>query len=129
MEIQVIKTNKAPVPVGPYSQAIQAGEFIFCSGQIALDPETGELFSGDIETETARVMNNLKAVLEAAGSSFDRVVKTTIFVRDMNDFGRINTVYGSFFNPSSPPARATIQISALPKGANVEIECTALSGL
>ena len=126
MEIQEVKTDKAPAPVGPYSQAIKAGEFIFCSGQIALDPETGELVNPDIETETAKVMENLKAVLEAAGSSLDRVVKTTIFVRDMNDFGSINKVYGSFFSTSSPPARATVQIAALPKGAGVEIECIAL---
>lgn len=126
MDIQEVKTGKAPAPVGPYSQAIKAGEFIFCSGQIALDPETGELVNPDIETETAKVMENLKAVLEAAGSSLDRVVKTTIFVMDMNDFGLVNKVYSSFFSTSSPPARATVQIAALPKGAGVEIECIAL---
>ena len=127
MEKRDVKTPKAPEPVGPYSQAVKTGEFVFCSGQIALDPETGELVSGSIEAETTRVMENLKAVLEAAGSSLERVVKATIFVKDMNDFGRINAVYGSFFSGSIPPARATVQVAALPKGANVEIECIALS--
>ena len=126
MEKQIIQTHKAPDPVGPYSQAIKSGVFIFCSGQIALDPETGDLVNPDIETETAKVMENLKAVLKAAGSSFDMVVKTTIFVRDMNDFERVNNVYISFFSTLSPPARATVQVAALPKGAGVEIECIAL---
>ena len=125
MEIREIRTDDAPAPVGPYSQAVQAGDFIFCSGQIALDPETGAYVAADIGTETIRVMENLKAVLAAAGSSLDRVVKTTIYVRDMNDFAVINKAYGSFF-ASSPPARATIQVAALPKGAGVEIECIAV---
>ena len=125
MTKQEIKTRKAPEPVGPYSQAIKAGSFIFCSGQIAIDSSTGESVNKDIETETAFVMENLKAVLEAAGSSLDSVVKTTIFVRDINDFRRINSIYGSYFNNTSPPARATVQAAGLPKGAGVEIECIA----
>ncbi|MBT4484542.1 MAG: RidA family protein [Candidatus Latescibacteria bacterium] len=128
MEKRDIKTSKAPEPVGPYSQAVKTGDFIFCSGQIALDPKTGELLSDSIEAETTLVMENLKAVLEAAGSSLERVVKTTIFVTDMNDFGSINAVYGSFFGGSIPPARATVQVASLPKGARVEVECIALSG-
>ena len=126
MEKQEIKTAKAPDPVGPYSQAIKAGEFIFCSGQIAIDPKTGEFEGSGIEAETTRVMKNLKAVLEASGSSLDRVIKTTIFVQDMSDFARINAVYGSYFNDTLQPARATIQVAGLPKGAAVEIECIAL---
>lgn len=128
MEKQEIKTSSAPDPVGPYSQAIKAGELIFCSGQIALDPETGELVTADIKAETSRVMENLKAVLEAAGSSLDRVVKTTIFVRDIADFSRINSVYASYFSNTVPPARSTVQVAGLPKGAGIEIECIALSG-
>ena len=127
MEKHEIKTTSAPDPVGPYSQAIKAGELIFCSGQIALDPKTGKLVTAGIEAETSRVMENLKAVLKATGSSLDRVVKTTIFVRDMADFGRINSVYGSYFNNTVPPARSTVQVAELPKGAGVEIECIALS--
>ena len=125
MEKQEVRTDKAPAPLGPYSQAIVAGGFVFCSGQIALIPETGEMDSATIETETARVMENLKTVLEAAGSSLGKVVKTTIFVRDMNDFARINEVYGSYFKGVAP-ARATIQAAALPKDAGVEVECVAL---
>ena len=104
MEKQEVKTTKAPEPVGPYSQAVKAGEYVFCSGQIALDPETGELVSGDIETETRLAMENLKAVLEAEGSSLDKVVKTTIFLRDISDFKRINNIYALYFN-KLPPAR------------------------
>jgi len=125
MEKRKVVTDAAPPPVGPYSQAILAGGFVFCSGQIALDPETGELAGSDIGGETAVVMENLKAVLSAAGTSLDRVVKTTIYITDMADFGRVNAVYGSYFPDSSPPARATVQVAALPKGARVEIECIA----
>ena len=125
MEKREVRTTNAPEPVGPYSQAIIAGEFIFCSGQIALKPTTGELINKDIESETAQVMKNLKAVLESAGSSLDMVVKTTIFLRDMNDFVRVNEVYGSCFG-EIPPARATVQAANLPKGANVEIDCIAV---
>lgn len=126
MDIRTIKTTNAPLPVGPYSQAIQTGGLLFCSGQIALDPATGALADDTIENETARVMDNLKAVIEAGGSSLDRIVKTTIFITDMNDFGRVNAVYGAYFAGGNPPARSTIQVAALPKGAHVEVECIAL---
>ena len=121
-----IKTDKAPAPIGPYSQAVQAGGFIFCSGQIALDPLTGKLDDSDVESETIRVMENLKAVLEAEGSSLDRVVKTTIFLRDMSDFKRINSIYALYFN-NLPPARSTVQVASLPKSVSVEIDCIALA--
>ena len=124
MEKKEIRTDRAPSPVGPYSQAVQSGGFIFCSGQIALEPDTGKLMDADIESETKRAMENLKAVLEAAGSSLDHVVKTSIFLRDINDFGRVNSVYASYFK-DIPPARSTVQAAALPKGAGVEIECIA----
>ncbi|HUT63877.1 MAG TPA: Rid family detoxifying hydrolase [Anaerolineae bacterium] len=126
-EKRKVITSKAPVPVGPYSQAIKAGDFIFCAGQIALDPETGELVNTNIETETARAIENLKEVLEAAGSSLDRVVKTTIFMINIRDFERMNTVYSSYFSGAAPPARSTVQVDALPKGAGIEIECIALA--
>jgi len=126
METRRIVTDAAPPPVGPYSQAILAGDLVFCSGQIALDPKTGEIAGSDIEAETTVVMENLKAVLSAAGTGLDRVVKTTIYITDMADFGRVNAVYGSYFPTSSHPARATVQVAALPKGARVEIECIAV---
>ncbi|MFC1538047.1 RidA family protein [Candidatus Latescibacterota bacterium] len=125
MDKHIVKTDNAPDPVGPYSQAVYAGQFVFCSGQIAINPSTGEIVNNDIESETAQVMDNLKAVLEAAGSSFGSVVKTTIFTRNMGDFVRINNIYGNYFG-ENPPARATIEVSALPKDVNVEIECIAL---
>ena len=125
MDRTVINTGQAPTPVGPYSQAVVCGGFVFCSGQIALEPGTGALVDRDIESETARVMENLRAVLEAARSSLERVVKTTIFLRDMGDFARVNEVYGSYF-ASNPPARSTVQVAALPKGVRVEIECISL---
>lgn len=125
MEKHIVKSDKAPAPVGPYSQAVVSGGFVFCSGQIPLDPAAGPLVTGDIGSETARVMENLKAVLEEAGSSMDDVVKTTIFLTDMGDFSRVNAVYGSFFR-EMPPARSTVQVAALPKGARVEIECVAV---
>ncbi len=124
MEKKIVQTDTAPTPVGPYSQAVSCGGFVFCSGQIALEPGTGVLVDRDVESETARVMENLQAVLEAAGSSLSKVVKTTIFLRDINDFARVNEIYGSFFD-THPPARSTIQVAALPKGVRVEIECIA----
>ncbi len=127
MDKEIIRTGAAPEPVGPYSQAVRAGGFIFCSGQIALDPATGTMVDGGVEAQTARVMESLKAVLAAAGSSLDRVVKTTIYVRDMNDFATVNRVYGSFFGGSAPPARATVQVGSLPKDAAVEIDCIAMA--
>ena len=124
MDKKTVNTPGAPAPVGPYSQAIVSGGLVFCSGQIPLDPKTGAMVEGDIAVEAARVMENLKAVLEAAGSSLDKVVKTTIFLTDLGDFARVNEVYGAFFQ-TAPPARSTIQVGALPKGARVEIECIA----
>ncbi len=125
MEKREVKTENAPAPVGPYSQAVIAGGFVFCSGQIALDPRTGTIVGNDIESETKQVMENLKAVLESAGSSFDRVVKTTIFLKNMDDFARANEVYGRYFG-EIPPARSTVEVVKLPKGASVEIDCLAL---
>ncbi len=122
---EVIATDAAPGAIGPYSQAIRAGGVLYCSGQIALDPQTMEVVGGDIAAETHRVMKNLGAVLEAGGSSFGQVVKTTILLTDLGDFGAVNEVYGSYF-PEAPPARACYQVSALPKGVRVEIEAMAL---
>ena len=120
-----IKTEKAPEAIGPYSQAIMANGFVFASGQIAIDPSTGELKTGTIEEQTRLVLNNLKAVLEAAGSSFDKVVKCTVFLQDMNDFSPMNAVYGEFFKPPYP-ARAAVQVARLPKDVKIEIEAIAI---
>jgi 2-iminobutanoate/2-iminopropanoate deaminase len=122
---QIVSTKNAPAAVGPYSQGIRVGELIFTAGQIALVPQTGKLVEGDIEAQTRQVMQNLAAILEAAGSSLANIVKTTVFVTDINDFARVNQVYGSFFN-DAPPARSTIQVAALPLGAKVEIEAVAI---
>ena len=122
---EVITADQAPRAIGPYSHAIRVGEFIYTSGQIALDPATGELVAGGIEEQTRRVWQNLAAVLEAAGSRLDRVVKTTVFMSDLGEFSRMNAVYAEFF-PAHPPARSTIQVAALPKGGKIEIECVAL---
>lgn len=120
---KIISTNQAPAAVGPYSQAVVSNPFVFTSGQIPLDPATGALVPGGIEAETDQVLKNLKAVLEAAGSSLSRVIKTTVFLRDMNEFAAMNKIYASYF-PSEPPARSTVQ-AVLPKGASVEIEAVA----
>jgi 2-iminobutanoate/2-iminopropanoate deaminase len=123
-----IATPDAPKAIGPYSQAVAApaaGRLLFLSGQIPLDPRTGELVRGTIEEETRRVMENLKAVLAAAGAGFEHVVKTTIYLTDLADFTRVNEVYGGFLGPV-PPARATVQVAALPRGARVEIDATAV---
>lgn len=120
---KIISTNQAPAAVGPYSQAVVSHPFVFTSGQIPLDPATGALAPGGIEAETDQVLKNLKAVLEAAGTSLSRVIKTTVFLRDMNEFAAMNKIYASYF-PSEPPARSTIQ-AILPKGASVEIEAVA----
>jgi len=125
MNKRAVRTAEAPAPVGPYSQAIVAGDFVFCAGQIALDPVTGALVIGGIRLETARVMENLLVVLREAGCSMENVVKTTIYLRDMNDFAAVNEVYGTFFK-DTPPARATVQAARLPRDAGVEIECIAL---
>jgi 2-iminobutanoate/2-iminopropanoate deaminase len=124
MAERAIATERAPRAIGPYSQAIVAGDLLFLSGQIPLDPQTGELVSGTIEAETNRVMQNLGAVLAAAGVSYGDVVKTTIYLVDLGDFAAVNEVYGGFF-PGIPPARATVQVAALPRGARVEIEAIA----
>ncbi len=120
-----IKTDKAPKAIGPYSQAIMANGLIFASGQIAINPSTGELITGTIEEETRLVLNNLKAVLEAAGSSFDKVIKCTVYLQNMDDFSRMNAVYGEFFKPPYP-ARAAVQVARLPRDVKVEIEAIAI---
>ena len=122
-----VATENAPAAIGPYAQAITAGDLIFCSGQIPLDPATNQLVEGGIDIQTRRVLDNLAAVLQAAGSSLDQVVKTTIFFADMDDFGTVNTIYGEYF-ASEPPARATVQVARLPRDVRVEIEAIALRG-
>jgi 2-iminobutanoate/2-iminopropanoate deaminase len=124
MERQVVSTDQAPKAIGPYSQAIRVGDFVFCAGQAGLEPATGVLVKGGIEAETRRVLQNLAAVLQAAGSSMSRVVKTTVFLTNMDEFQKMNAVYAEFF-PSAPPARSTVQVSRLPKDACVEIEVIA----
>ncbi|MCE1226755.1 MAG: RidA family protein [Geobacteraceae bacterium] len=119
-----IATDKAPAAIGPYSQAVVAGGLLFCSGQIPLDPVSGELVVGTVEQETERVMENLRGVLEAAGTNFDHLVKTTIYLTDMADFAAVNQVYGQYFS-TIKPARATVAVAALPRGARVEIEAVA----
>ena len=123
---QIIFTEKAPAPIGPYSQAVLMGNTLYTSGQIALHPQTGELVMDDIETETKQVMENMKAVLEAAGMTFKNVLKVTIFISNMDDFARINSVYGSYFNEKTAPARETVQVARLPKSVNVEISMIAV---
>ncbi len=121
----VISTEKAPKAIGPYSVAIQTDGMVFCSGQIALDPATGELIAGDVEAQTRQVLTNLKNVLDASGSGLEHVVKTTVFLKDMADFPKMNAIYGEFFT-TAPPARSTIAVAGLPKGGLVEIEAIAL---
>ena len=123
---KIIFTENAPAPIGPYNQAVLKGNTLYTSGQIAIDPKTGELVTATIEVETEQVMQNMKAVLEAAGMTFDNVVKTTIFIMDMNDFAKINSVYGSYFNETTAPARETVQVACLPKNVNVEISMIAI---
>lgn len=124
---RVIACGGAPAAIGPYSQAVQAGGFLFVSGQIPLDPATGELVGGGIAAQTQRALESLRAILEAGGSGLDRVVKTTLYVTDLGAFAEINAVYGRFFG-TEPPARATVQVAALPRGAGIEIEAVALAG-
>ncbi len=126
MERQVVNTAQAPKAIGPYSQGIRVGDFIFCAGQAGLDPATGRLVEGGIEAETRRVLKNLSAVLDEAGTSLKNVVKTTVFLTDMNEFKTMNAVYAEFF-PSNPPARSTVQVARLPADARVEIEAIAVS--
>ena len=126
MTKKIIFTEKAPAPIGPYNQAVLIGNTLYTSGQIALDPETMHLVLHSIETETQQVMNNLKAVLEAAAMTFENVVKTTIYLTDMNDFTKVNAIYGSYFDEKTAPARETVQVSALPKNVNIEIAMIAM---
>lgn len=127
MERKVIYSKAAPAPIGPYSQAIQAGEFVFCSGQIPLDPKTGDLIQGDIAVQTQRILENFEAVLAAAGSSLARTVKLTVYLTAMGDFAVLNKVLSEKF-PLDPPARAVVEVKALPKGAAVEMDLIALKG-
>ena len=124
MEKKAVQTRDAPEAIGPYSQAIVSDGYVFCSGQVPLDPSTGELIEGSIADQTRRCMASLESVLSAAGSDIGKVVKTTIYLIDMDDFVEVNEAYGEFF-PHEPPARATVQVAGLPKGARVEIECVA----
>jgi 2-iminobutanoate/2-iminopropanoate deaminase len=123
---QIISTSEAPAAIGPYSQAVRSGNFLFCSGQIPLDPKSGQIVPGDIAAQTRRVLENIGAVLKAEGLTFENIVKTTIFLTDLGDFQTVNEIYGSYFK-QQPPARSTVQVSALPKGAKVEIEVVAVA--
>ena len=125
MKKKVIQTDKAPKALGPYSQAIQAGNLLFLSGQIPIDPATGELVAGDIAEKTRRVMENIKAVLESQGLSMEDVVKSTVFLKSINDFARFNEVYATYFR-SAPPARSTVEVSRMAKDADIEIEMIAM---
>ena len=123
---KIINTAKAPAPIGPYSQAVMANNTLYVSGQIAINPTTGELISDNLTEETKQVMENLKAVLLAAGMNFDNVVKCSIFLSDMNNFSVVNEIYGSYFSEDNYPARETVEVSMLPKNVNVEISCIAV---
>ena len=123
---KIIKTENAPKPIGPYNQAVIAGNYMFISGQIALNPQNGELITSEIKKETTQVMENLYAILSEASLTFENVVKTTIFLSDMNDFSSVNEIYGSYLNNSNAPARETVQVSKLPVGVNVEISMIAM---
>ena len=122
---KIIFTENAPAPIGPYNQAVLKGNTLYTSGQIAIDPASGELITDSIEAETEQVMQNMKAVLAAAEMTFENVVKTTIFIMDMNDFAKINDVYGSYFDEKNAPSRETVQVAGLPKNVNVEISMIA----
>lgn len=124
---KIIFTEKAPAPVGPYSQAMKAGDFIYCSGCIPINPATGDLEVGDVERETELVLENMKAVVEAGGAKMTDVIKVNIFLKSMGDFGAVNGVYGRYFE-SNPPARACVEVAGLPLNVNVEIECIAYVG-
>ena len=123
---KVIFTENAPAPIGPYNQAVLVGNTLYTSGQIAINPATGELILDSIETETKQVMENLKAVLAAADMTFENVVKSTIFIMNMGDFAKINAVYGTYFNEKTAPARETVQVACLPKNVNIEISVLAI---
>ncbi len=123
--MKIIYSDKAPDPIGPYSQAVESNGFIFSSGQIALDPKTGEIISENLEDQVRQVIKNMQSVLQAAGSDLDKIVKTTIFITDMNNFGTINSIYSEYFDQSKP-ARSTVEVSCLPKNVLVEIDCIAI---
>ncbi len=123
---KIIKTTNAPAPIGPYNQAILSGNMLFISGQIAINPKTSELETKNLEEETKLVMENLKAILTEAGMTFENVIKTSIFISDMNNFAKINQVYGNYFNADTAPARETVEVSNLPKFVNVEISAIAV---
>ena len=123
---KIISTSDAPAAIGPYSQAIRSGDLLFCSGQIPLDPKSGQIVSDDITPQTRRVLDNISGLLKSEGLSLANVVKTTIFLTDLGDFQTVNEIYGSYFS-NEPPARSTVQVSALPKGAKIEIEVIALA--
>ncbi|MFY7937022.1 MAG: RidA family protein [Flavobacterium sp.] len=123
---KIIFTDKAPTPIGPYNQAILVGNMLYTSGQIAINPLTNELVLDNIETETKQVMENLKAVLEATEMTFENVIKVSIFISDMNNFSKINAIYGAYFNEATAPARETVQVAGLPKNVNVEISAIAV---
>jgi 2-iminobutanoate/2-iminopropanoate deaminase len=123
---KIISTSDAPAALGPYSQAVRVGSTIYCAGQIPLDPKSGQIVSGGVDVQTRRVMDNITAVLLAEGLTLDHVVKTTIFLMDLNDFQMVNEIYGSYFK-QQPPARSTVQVAGLPKGARVEIEVIAVA--
>ena len=128
MQPEAVITASAPAPVGPYNQAVKAGGLLYCSGQIALDPATGLMVgAGDVEAETRQVLSNLQAVLEAGGSSPGQVLRTTVFLADLGDFARVNPIYAELFSDGVSPARACVEVAALPKGARVEIDCIALA--
>lgn len=121
---KILLTKEAPEPIGPYSQAVQMGSFVFCSGQIAINPATNQVLTGDVKAQTEQVMKNIEAVLASADLKFENVIKTTIFLTSMNDFATVNEVYGKYFT-KNPPARSTIAVAGLPKGVQVEIEVIA----
>jgi 2-iminobutanoate/2-iminopropanoate deaminase len=125
MSKRVIYTSNAPEPIGPYSQAIIAGQMLYVSGQIPIVPSTGNIIEGEVKEQTEQVMKNISAILTAAGSGFDQVVKTSIFIKDMNTFSQINEVYGTFFDADNAPARETVEVARLPKDVLVEISCIA----
>ena len=128
MQPEAVITASAPAPVGPYNQAVKAGGVLYCSGQIALDPATGLMVgAGDVEAETRQVLSNLQAVLEAGGSSPGQVLRTTVFLADLGDFARVNAIYAELFSDGVSPARACVEVAALPKGARVEIDCIAIA--
>jgi 2-iminobutanoate/2-iminopropanoate deaminase len=122
---EAIIAENAPKPIGPYSAGIRVGQWIFTAGQLGIDPATGDFIPGGVEAETQQALSNLKAILESAGSNLEQVVKTTVFLRDMNDFPKMNAIYAKYFN-QNPPARSTVQVAQLPKGGAVEIEAIAL---